>query len=215
MPAADLLAIVECGDPVLRHAAEPVEVTSLGTPAMLRLITQMRATMEDAPGVGLAAPQVGLAIQLAVLQDTAERRGRRPGADLAARERSELPFMVLVNPVVTAVPEDGTASFYEGCLSVPGLTGLVTRHRSVRVDGLDEHGQPVSRVLRGWPARIAQHETDHLNGVLYLDRVVTRSLCTAEAYAELWADRTPDEVAAALGFEIPPRQPSGQPASKL
>jgi peptide deformylase len=198
----DVLPIVQCGDPVLRRPAQRVEPASLGTGAMQRLITQMRATMEAAPGVGLAAPQVGVPIQLAVLQDSPDRWAHLSDSDRAARERSELPFMVLVNPVLLPVDEDGTASFYEGCLSVPGLTGLVARHRTVRVEALDEQGQPVGLVLRGWPARIAQHEVDHLRGILYVDRVETRSLSTGDKYAELWAGRPPAEAAAALGFEI-------------
>lgn len=200
--AVEVLPIVECGDPVLRRLAERVEPASLGTAEMHRLVAQMRATMEAAPGVGLAAPQIGRPVQVAVLHDGPERWGHLSDGEQAARERTELPFMVIVNPVLLPVDEDGTASFYEGCLSVPGLTGLVTRHRTVRVEALDEHGQPVDRVLRGWSARIIQHEVDHLRGILYLDRVETRSLSTGEKYAELWAGRPPAEAAAALGFEI-------------
>jgi peptide deformylase len=202
--SGELLPIIECGDPVLRRPAGRVDPASLGTPEIRRLIAQMRATMEAAPGVGLAAPQVGVPIQLAVLQDTPDRWGRVSDEDRAARERSELPFLVLVNAAVLPVEEDGTASFYEGCLSVPGLTGLVARHRTVRVEALDERGQAVDRVLRGWSARIVQHEVDHLRGILYLDRVETRSLCTADKYAELWAGHPPAEAAAALGFRIGP-----------
>jgi peptide deformylase len=197
-----VLPILECGDPLLRRPAEHVDPASLASVDMRRLIEQMRATMEDAPGVGLAAPQIGVPIQLAVLQDTPDGWSHLSDEDRAARERSELPFTVLVNPVVLAAGEDRTASFYEGCLSVPGLTGLVTRHRTVRVEALDEQGRPVDRVFSGWPARIVQHEVDHLRGVLYLDRVETRSLCTADTYAQLWAGRPPAQIAAALGFEI-------------
>jgi peptide deformylase len=199
---ADVLPIVECGDPVLRRPAGRVDPADLGTVYMLRLIAQMRATMEDAPGVGLAAPQVGLPIQLAVIQDEPERWSHLSDDELAARERSALPFAVLVNPVVLPVDADGMAAFYEGCLSVPGLTGVVARHRTIRVEALDEHGRPVDRVLRGWPARIVQHEVDHLRGILYLDRVETRSLSTSDNYASLWAGRPPDEAAAELGFTL-------------
>jgi peptide deformylase len=201
-PAVEVLAIVECGDPVLRRPAGRVDPAGLGTPQMERLIAQMRATMEAAPGVGLAAPQVGLPVQVAVLQDGPERWSHLSDDDRAARERSVLPFTVLVNPVVLPVDAEGTASFYEGCLSVPGLTGVVARHRTVRVEALDEQGQPVDRVFSGWPARIVQHEVDHLRGILYLDRVETRSLCTADNYGRLWAGRPPAEAAAALGFGI-------------
>ena len=103
----DVLPIVGCGDPVLRRTAEPVDPADLGTAELRRLIAQMRATMEAAPGVGLAAPQVGVPIQLAVVQDSPERWGHLSDEELAARERTALPFAVLVNPVVT--PVDGPA----------------------------------------------------------------------------------------------------------
>lgn len=197
-----LLPVVECGDPVLRRPAEPVSPADLGTSELRLLISQMRATMEAAPGVGLAAPQVGVSLQLAVLQDGPERWGRLTEDERAARERAELPFTVLVNPVVRPLADSGTVSFYEGCLSVPGLTGVIARHRAVHVTALDERGQPVDRVFSGWQARIVQHETDHLAGRLYLDRVETRSLSTTDSYARLWAGRPPQDAAAALGFPL-------------
>ncbi len=202
MSDRDVLPIVECGDPVLRHPAEPVDPSDLRTAEMQRLIAQMRATMEAAPGVGLAAPQVGVPIQLAVVQDGPERWGQLTKDERAARDRDALPFAVLVNPTLLPVDGDGQVSFYEGCLSVPGLAGVVVRYRGVRVQALDEHGQPVDRVFSGWGARIVQHEVDHLGGVLYLDRVETRSLATADNYARLWARRPPREAATALGFPL-------------
>jgi peptide deformylase len=195
------LPILECGDPVLRRPAEPVDPADLRGERLQRLITQMRETMHAAPGVGLAAPQVGVPLQIAVVEDGPERWGQVTDEQLAARERHALPFAVLVNPAIEA-EGDGLASFYEGCLSVPGLTGVVTRHRAVRVRALDEHGRPVNRVLSGWPARIVQHEVDHLRGTLYLDRVETRSLSTADNYTTHWAGRPPTEAAAALGFTL-------------
>ena len=200
---AELLPIVQVGDPVLRRRAEPLAPGDLGRPDVQRLIRLMRATMEAAPGVGLAAPQVGESIRLAVLSDGPERWSHLTPDELAARERSAVPFTVLVNPVLVPLTDArGPAGFYEGCLSVPRLTGFVGRHRAVRVDGLDEHGDPRSWSFAGWPARIAQHEIDHLAGILYLDRVETRSLSTVENYTDLWAGRRPADIAAALGFEI-------------
>jgi peptide deformylase len=198
----DVLPIAACGDPVLRRQAEPVDPAELRSGGLRRLIEQMRATMEAAPGVGLAAPQVGVGIKLAVVQDSPERWGHLAEDELAARGRTALPFTVLANPVVTPADGDGLVSFYEGCLSVPGLTGAVARHRAVRVEALDEHGQPVDRVFSGWPARIVQHEADHLRGRLYLDRVETRSLSTTDNYARLWAGRPPGDAAASLGFTL-------------
>jgi peptide deformylase len=195
-----VLPIVECGDPVLRRPAEPVRPAELRTRKLRQLIAAMRATMEAAPGVGLAAPQVGVPIQLAVLQDGPERWGQLTEEERRARERNGLEFSVLVNPVLRPLDDGDRVSFYEGCLSVPGLTGVVARHRAVRVEALDQHGQPVDRVFSGWAARIVQHEVDHLGGRLYLDRVETRSLSTTGNYAQLWAGRPPEDAAAALGF---------------
>src|ERR1700729_2151596 len=103
MSGPDVLPIVECGDPVLRRPAEPVDPAELGTSELQLLIAQMRATMEAAPGVGLAAPQVGVPLQLAVLQDGPERWGQLAPAERAARERNLLPFTVLVNPTLEPV----------------------------------------------------------------------------------------------------------------
>ena len=202
MSDEDVLPIVRCGDPVLRRVAEPVDPADLRTAELRRLIAQMRATMEAAPGVGLAAPQVGVPLQLAVVQDGPERWGHLTDDERAARQRTDLPFAVLVNPSVTPLDGDDLVSFYEGCLSIPGLAAAVARHRAVRVEALDEHGQPIDRVLRGWPARIVQHEADHLGGRLYLDRAEARSLSTADNYARLWAGRPPADAAAALGFTL-------------
>jgi peptide deformylase len=203
MSGPGVLPIVECGDPVLRRPAEPVSPAELRTSALQLLITQMRATMEAAPGVGLAAPQVGVPIQLAVLQDGPERWGQLTEDERTARERNGLEFTVLANPTLRPVDDGDQVSFYEGCLSVPGLTGVVARHRGVRVKALDEHGQPVDRAFSGWAARIVQHEVDHLGGRLYLDRVEPRSLSTTGNYARLWAGRPPEDAAASLGFTLP------------
>lgn len=202
MSGAGILPIVECGDPVLRRPAEPVDPSDLRTSKLRLLIARMRATMEAAPGVGLAAPQVGVPIQVAVLHDGPERWGQLTEDERTARERNGLPFTVLINPTLRPVDDGDTVSFYEGCLSVPGLTGVVARHRAVRVEALDEHGQPADRVFSGWAARIVQHEVDHLGGRLYLDRVETRSLSTTGNYAHLWAGRPPGAAAASLGFTL-------------
>lgn len=195
------MPITECGDPVLRRPAEPVDPAELPSARIHQLVAQMRVTMHAAPGVGLAAPQVGLPLQIAVVEDGPQRWGQLTEQERATRERVALAFAVLVNPEIEPAGDD-QASFYEGCLSVPGLTGMVTRHRSIRLRALDEHGQPVDRLLSGWPARIVQHEVDHLRGILYLDRVETRSLSTAGNYARLWAGHPPAQAAAALGFPL-------------
>src|SRR5580698_6750619 len=202
MSGPGILPIVECGDPVLRRPAEPVDPADLRTSELRLLIARMRATMEAAPGVGLAAAQVGVPLQLVVLRDGPERWGQLTEDERMARERYELSFTVLANPELQPAGDGEQASFYEGCLSVPGLTGVVARHRAVRVEALDEYGQAVDQVFSGWAARIVQHEVDHLGGRLYLDRVETKSLSTIGNYAQLWAGRPPGDAAAALGFTL-------------
>jgi peptide deformylase len=196
----EVLPIVPCGEPILRRRAEPVDPATIGDRDVQGLIARMKATMEAAPGVGLAAPQIGEPIRLAVLQDGPERWSQLTPDQLLERDRRAVPFTVLVNPVLVAADDSESVSFYEGCLSVPGLTGVVARHRSVHVEALDEHGDPRSWTLSGWPARIVQHEVDHLDGVLYLDRAETRSLSTTDVYLQRWAHRRVLEASAALGF---------------
>ncbi|MEW2292762.1 peptide deformylase [Streptomyces sp. NPDC006743] len=190
------LPIVAAGDPVLRRAAEPFDGQL--EPALLARFTQaLRLTMRAAPGVGLAAPQVGVGLRIAVVEDPAPV----PEEVRVARGRVPLPFRVLVNPSYEPVGAK-RAAFFEGCLSVPGWQAVVARHAEVRVRALDEHGHRVDEVFTGWPARIVQHETDHLDGTLYLDRAELRSLASNEAMAARWTQPTPEEAARALGFPL-------------
>ncbi|MFJ8546221.1 peptide deformylase [Streptomyces sp. NPDC093586] len=191
------LPIVAAGDPVLRRVAEPFD-GQLEPALLTRFVEALRVTMHAAPGVGLAAPQVGVGLRIAVIEDPAPV----PDGVRAARGRVPQPFRVLVNPRYEPVGVD-RAAFYEGCLSVPGWQAVVARHAAVRLVARDEHGRAVDEVFRGWPARIVQHETDHLDGTLYLDRAELRSLASGEAMARLWAQPTPERAAAALGFDLP------------
>ncbi len=151
----------------------------LRTPAFARLVEVMVEAMRAAPGVGLAAPQIGVPLRVFVAEDSAERLARLPAEALAPRGRVALPLTVLVNPrVVPTSPEQAT--FYEGCLSVRGYGALVSRAAAVAVTGMDLAGRPVSLHLGGWPARIMQHEMDHLDGTLYVDRMISRSLAGEE-----------------------------------
>ncbi|MHB9857404.1 peptide deformylase [Streptomyces sp. YIM S03343] len=191
------LAIVTAGHPVLRRDAEPFD-GQLEPGLLARFLDAMRATMHAAPGVGLAAPQVGVPLRLAVVEDPAPV----PEEVRLARGRVPLPYRVLVNPSYEpAGPE--RAAFYEGCLSVPGYQAVVARHAEVRLTWQDERGRALDEVLTGWPARIVQHETDHLDGVLCLDRAEPRSLASNEAMALRWSQATPEAAARELGFELP------------
>jgi len=195
-----VLPIVQAGEPVLR-APTAAYTGQLGD-LLGDLLEWMRLTMLAAPGVGLAAPQVGLPLALAVVHD--------PGAADPAdpRERPPLGHRTLVNPRYRPVPAPGDddvapVSFYEGCLSVAGYQAVVARPRAVELTCEDEHGTRITEVLVGWPARIVQHETDHLGGTLYLDRAETRSLTSSENLARLWAREAPPAGAAAtLGFPL-------------
>jgi peptide deformylase len=191
------LPIVVAGAPVLRRGTERFE-GQLDSPLLARFVEALRVTMHAAPGVGLAAPQVGVPLRIAVIEDPAPV----PEEIRLARGRVPQPFRVLVNPVYEAVG-DARAAFFEGCLSVPGWQAVVARHAEVRLTGEDEQGRAVDEVFSGWPARIVQHETDHLDGTLYLDRAELRSLSSGQAMAERWAQPTPTEAAKSLGFELP------------
>lgn len=191
------LNILQAGEPVLRAAARPLTPEEIRGRGIQELIEWMRETMYAAPGVGLAAPQIGLGLELAVLEDRAEMLARMPPEKLAARARRPLPFQVLVNPRVR--PSGADAEFFEGCLSVPGYSALVARPLEVEVDCLDHRGEHVSFRAEGWHARIVQHEVDHLRGILYLDRMRTRSFTTMESLARHWDDLPIEEVVARLG----------------
>jgi peptide deformylase len=190
------LKIVQAGDPVLRMAARPLTPEQVRSREIQELIDWMRETMYDAPGVGLAAPQVGLPVQLAVMEDRADLLRAMDPQKLAERRRRPVPFQVLINPVVRASGEQ--AEFFEGCLSFSGYSALVARPLEVEVDCLDHRGEAVSFRMDGWPARIVQHETDHLRGVLYVDRMRTQSLTTMDNLTRYWNELPVSEVVARL-----------------
>ena len=191
------LPIVAAGDPVLRRGTERFD-GQLDPALLARFVEALRVTMHEAPGVGLAAPQVGVPLRIAVIEDPAPV----PEEVRLARGRVPQPFRVLVNPSYEPVGAAKVA-FFEGCLSVPGWQAVVARPLEVRLTGEDEHGRAVDEVFSGWPARIVQHETDHLDGTLYLDRAELRSLSSNEAMVQRWTQPTPEEAAEALGFELP------------
>ena len=152
--------ILKMGDARLLRVAEPVQV--FDTPELHALIADMRETMTAVNGAGLAAPQIGVNLQVVIFGSTA-RNPRYP-------DRPLVPPTVLINPVITALGADEEED-WEGCLSVPGLRGLVPRWARVRYIGWDERGQPIDRTVDGFHARVVQHECDHLLGKLYPMRV--------------------------------------------
>jgi peptide deformylase len=187
------MKIVQAGDPVLRKRARALSTKEIRSRFIQELIEEMRETMRDAPGVGLAAPQIGESLELAVIEDQPEYQRNVQQERLALLEREPVPFHVIINPRLV-LGDTGPAKFFEGCLSVGGLVGLVPRSLDVRVNALNEKGQPVSIDAHGWHARILQHEIDHLAGVLCIDRMYSRTLMTQENYAQFWGSKSIEEV---------------------
>ncbi len=192
------LKIVQAGEPVLRQCARPLSPEEIRSAEIQELIEWMRETMRDAPGVGLAAPQVGLPLQLAVIEDPEDLQRAMNPEKLAERGRRPVPFHVIVNPSLSL--EGEAVEFFEGCLSVAGFTALVPRALQVRVECLDEQGEPKSIRADGWYARILQHEIDHLQGTLYLDRMHARSFTTVDNLSRHWNDFAIAEVKQRLGL---------------
>ena len=157
-----------------------LQPSDLQRPEVVELIEAMRETMRSAPGVGLAAPQIGESLSLAVIEDRAEYQERLTPEDLHLRDRRPVPFHVIVNPRLTIV-DPGPISFTEGCLSVHGYGAVTPRAAAVRVDALDHRGEPVVINAHGWYARILQHEIDHLYGTLYVDRMDSRTFTSTGA----------------------------------
>jgi peptide deformylase len=187
------LKIVQAGEAVLRQTARQLSKDEILGDEIQRLIANMRDTMRDAPGVGLAAPQVGLPLQLAVIEDREEYLKDLRPEEIAERERRPVPFHVIVNPAITPTGET-QAEFYEGCLSVAGYIALVPRFRQVRVECMDENGAPRVIEAAGWYARILQHEIDHLHGSLYIDRMLSRTFTTTENFSRHRKNKTIDDA---------------------
>lgn len=154
--------IIRMGHPTLRRKARPLEASELGTTELASLVADMRDTLADYGGIGLAAPQVDEPVRLAIIEIA--------GGATRYGELAGMPLTVFVNPVITVLDET-RAGFWEGCLSVPGLRGFVSRPQHVRVDYLDLDGNAQGLELRGFHATVFQHEFDHLDGRLYIDLI--------------------------------------------
>lgn len=151
--------ILRMGDPRLLELARPVE--QFDTPQLHQLIADMFETMTDAHGAGLAAPQIGVSERVVIFGFATNQR---------YPEAEPVPETVLINPVITPIGDE-MVDGWEGCLSVPGMRGLVPRYRALRYSGFDQFGGRVERVADGFHARVVQHECDHLDGILYPMRV--------------------------------------------
>ena len=151
--------VLRMGHPVLRQKALPVE--NLASPELRELVRDMKETMASLNGAGLAAPQIGVSQRVVIFG--VESNPRYPDAE-------EVPFTVLVNPKLTFLTRE-VEEGWEGCLSVPGLRGVVPRYTKLRYTGFDHEGNPIDRVAEGFHARVVQHECDHLDGILYPQRM--------------------------------------------
>lgn len=156
-----ILKVARLGHPVLRRVADPVSAEEITRPEMQRFIDDMVETMREYDGVGLAAPQVHVSRQIAVLE--VESHSRYP-------DMPRIPLMVIVNPVLTPAAEE-TAPDWEGCLSIPDLRGMTPRYTAVRLEAYGRKGERIELIAKDFFARVLQHETDHLNGKVYLDRM--------------------------------------------
>ncbi len=169
-----LLKIATLGHPILRQPSRVLSLEELRSPKIQQLIDDMLATQRDARGAGIAAPQVYEPVRIVIIEvDKNERYPYKP----------TIPLTILVNPEITFLTKETFAN-YEGCLSVPDLRGKVNRCCEIRVQALDRHGAPLDFVSRGISAGTFQHEIDHLNGTLFLDRVEDKSSLTTWAHFE-------------------------------
>jgi peptide deformylase len=151
--------VLKMGDPRLLAVSQPVG--EFGTPELENLLTDMRETMQNLNGAGLAAPQIGVGLRVVIFGF--DESPRYPDAE-------PVPYTVLINPELTPL-DDTLVEDWEGCLSVPGMRGLVPRYRELRYTGFDAAGAPIDRTVRDFHARVVQHEVDHLDGILYPRRI--------------------------------------------
>jgi peptide deformylase len=175
-----ILKVARLGHPVLRKVTETLTARELQSPSMQQFIDDMIVTMREYDGVGLAADQVHESKQIAVLEVASNSR---------YPNKAEVPLTILVNPKITPLSEEMEED-WEGCLSIPDLRGRVPRCRSIRVEAWDRSGKPLSFIANDFHARVIQHEFDHLNGQVYLDRMRDFSTLTfLTEYARYWMQR--------------------------
>ena len=176
-----ILKVAKMGHPVLRRTAEQIPQDQIRTERIQRLIADMFDTMAEYGGVGLAAPQVHESLQLLVIEDIPDPD--HDGLFLARRT-------AVINPEITFLTDEEIA-YFEGCLSIPDLRGRVPRIRRIRVRGLDQNGAKIDMQIEGFPAVVYQHEVDHLNGILFLDRMRDfQTLAYLHEFDRYWASRS-------------------------
>jgi peptide deformylase len=182
-----ILKVAHMGHPVLRARAKPLDPADIKSPRIQQLIDDLFETMLEYQGVGLAAPQVheSLRVFVAGFAPRADEDG--PGHEEDDEEDERVPLMALVNPEIAIVGND-TADDWEGCLSIPDIRGRVTRAREIKVKAYDRRGRRIEINARGFTARVIQHETDHLDGVLFFDRMKSfETLTFMEEFGRYWS----------------------------
>ena len=188
-----ILKVARMGHPVLRAKARAVEPAEIATPAFQQLIDDMFATMREYSGIGLAAPQIHESVRVFV----AGLRPSRLSAEMS--DDNEMPLIAIINPEITPVPsESGSIELsedWEGCLSIPDIRGKVVRPKSIKVRALGREGKRIELQATGLPARVIQHETDHLDGVLFFDRMTSlETLTFMDEYGRFWRDDDDDDA---------------------
>jgi peptide deformylase len=187
-----ILKVARMGHPVLRAKARAVDPKEIATPAFQKLIDDMFDTMREYSGIGLAAPQIHESVRLFV----AGLRPSRLTGEMS--DDNEMPFVAIINPEITAVPSPGADQIeivedWEGCLSIPDIRGKVPRPKSIKVRAFNREGKRVEMQASGLPARVILHETDHLDGVLFFDRMKSLDTLTyLDEYGRYWRDDEDD-----------------------
>jgi peptide deformylase len=188
-----ILKLYQTGQPILRKQAKTVSRATLASKPTQDIIDFMISTLRDAPGVGIAAPQVGEQLQIIVIEDKSKYHDTITKQVIKAQGRKSIALKVLVNPKLEILDKK-PAHFFEGCLSVDGYVAVVPRALKVKVSALDRNGRPIEYVATNWHARILQHEVDHLKGILLIDRMFTKSFMNMKNFNKLWRKALPPSI---------------------
>jgi peptide deformylase len=184
-----ILKVARMGHPVLRAKARPLSATEIRSPRIQQLIDDMFETMREYQGIGLAAPQVHASVRLFVAGLEAKKDRNIDDEDDDDQDRQSVPLMALINPEITPVGRESVED-WEGCLSIPDIRGRVPRAREIVVRAYDRTGKRTEMRVSGFTARVIQHETDHLDGILFFDRMISfESLTFLDEFGRFWSHR--------------------------
>ncbi len=190
-----ILKLNQVGQPILRYKSKKVDLNEIKSFKTKEFINFMASTLRDAPGVGLAAPQIGLSKQIIILEDKSKYLEIIPKEIIKKQKRKPFSLKVLFNPTLEVI-NSKMDSWFEGCLSVDGYVAVVDRYSKVKIIAFDAKGEKVSLIAEGWMARILQHEIDHLNGNLFIDKMHSRSFMTVKYFNQYWRKKNDSEIKA-------------------